>query len=184
MTLPVRVDVRIIAATHQPVHAMVDAGRFRRDLYARLDGFTHRLWPLRDRREDVGLLVADLLRGAKAADVRFAADAAYALARHAFPQNVRELAHVLTRALTLAQGGEIALEHLGEALQAPPSAPPPPEALELTADDVALRAELEADLARHGGNVAALARERAKAPMQVYRWLKRVGIDPKTFRGE
>ncbi|MEA2750916.1 MAG: sigma-54 dependent transcriptional regulator, acetoin dehydrogenase operon transcriptional, partial [Myxococcales bacterium] len=62
-TLPVRVDLRVVAATHRPVDAL-EAGGFRSDLYARVAGYTHRLAPLRERACDLGLLVSDLLRAA------------------------------------------------------------------------------------------------------------------------
>jgi transcriptional regulator of acetoin/glycerol metabolism len=190
-TRPVRVDLRVIAATHQPIEAMINRGDFRRDLFARLQGFTHRLWPLRDRREDVGVLAAEILRanagaaGAPSQPVQLSGEAARALAAYEWPLNVRELAQVLARGLTLAQGGTIDVEHLPPALLRVGDLPParPVETpTELSEEDVALRATLLAHLEQCEGNVAAVARVMNKAPMQIYRWMRRLGIDPRSFR--
>jgi len=186
-TRPVPVDLRVVAATHRPVDGMVEQGNFRRDLLARLRGFTHRLWPLTQRREDVGLLVSELIvRDAadRADDVRISSDAARALVRYEWPLNVRELAQALSLAHTLADGGPIARSHLPTALTeaaadaAIRSAPRD----SLSAEQVAAREELIAHLTGCAGNVAAVARRMNKAPMQVYRWMRRLGIDPRVFR--
>jgi transcriptional regulator of acetoin/glycerol metabolism len=186
-TRPIPVDLRVVAATHQPIEAMVEQGRFRRDLFARLQGFTHRLWPLAQRREDVGLLVAELLnRLAKerADRVRISVDAARALLRYEWPLNVRELAQSLSRGLTLADDGLIDVSHLPPALttaatRRPALAEPPAS---LSAEQAVVRAELVANLERCRGNVAAVARHMKRAPMQIYRWMQRLGIDPRVFR--
>lgn len=185
-TRPVPVDVRFIAATHRPIEQMAETGEFRADLFARLCGFTHRLWPLRERREDVGLLVADLLSAASSGgerEVKLTADAARALVLHRWPRNVRELAHTLSRALALA-GGAIDAVHLPDDLRGAPAdnVAPPLRPLPLSPADAALRDELFQRLGRTRGNVAAVAREMGKAPMQVYRWMQRFGLDPKTHR--
>jgi DNA-binding NtrC family response regulator len=186
-TRPVAVDVRVIAATHQPIEAMVERGTFRRDLFARLHGFTQRLWPLADRREDIGgLLAHHLLRLApqQVSDLRIAGEAARALVTHSWPLNVRELVHALSRAVRLAEDGVIELEHLPADIAsigtiAPQESSPPAG---LSADDIALRAELVERLERCEGNVAAVAREMKKATIQIYRRMQRLGIDPKVYR--
>jgi transcriptional regulator with PAS, ATPase and Fis domain len=84
-TSPVRVDLRVVAATHQDVERMCVEGRFRDDLLARLAGFVLHLPPLTERREDLGLIVASLLRrlaGERAGGVALAGDAARALLLH------------------------------------------------------------------------------------------------------
>jgi transcriptional regulator of acetoin/glycerol metabolism len=88
---------------------------------------------------------------------------------------------VLSRALTLATDGVIELEHVAPAL-AEARRPEPVAAGAGSASDEALRGQLVQQLEKHQGNVAAVAREMAKAPMQVYRWMRRFGLDPKTYR--
>jgi DNA-binding NtrC family response regulator len=185
-THPTKVDIRVVAATHQPIESMVERGEFRRDLFSRLRGFTHRLWPLADRREDVGLLVTDLLDRLAAGGARgltFTAAAAQALVLHGWPLNTRELAQALAHALAIAPDGTIDIAHLpatlsGGGRSATSSLPP----VSLNPADIALRDELVRRMEHRRGNVAAVAREMNKAPMQVYRWMQRLGIDPRAFR--
>jgi DNA-binding NtrC family response regulator len=184
---PIRVDVRVIAATHRPIEAMVDRGAFRHDLFARLQGFTQRLWPLRDRREDIGLLLADILRDDpkhSSEPVRITSDAACALVRHKWPLNVRELKQALLGAYSMVSEGRLTLEHLPPAVaQAAAAASPSKQGRKgLSPADAALRATLTKHLQNCRGNVAAVARDMGKATMQVYRWMERLGIDPRTFR--
>jgi DNA-binding NtrC family response regulator len=186
-TRPISVNVRVIAATHRPIEEMVEGGSFRHDLYARLQGFTHRLWPLRDRREDIGLIVANILRRgsiAGAVQARFTSSAAHILVSHDWPFNVRELTQVLTRATALAVDGTIEPEHLAplEPRSRSVSAAPSEAPAELSSADLALRASLMASLERFDGNVAAVARDMNKATMQVYRWMRKLGVNPKGFR--
>jgi len=182
---PVRVDVRVIAATHRPIEAMVDRGAFRHDLFARLQGFTQRLWPLRDRREDIGLFVADILRDdpKQSPDpVRITSDAACALVRYKWPLNVRELKQALLGARCMMNEGRLTLEHLPPAVAQAAASPSTQGRKGLTPADAALHATLTKHLQRCHGNVASVARDLGKATMQVYRWMERLGIDPKTFR--
>jgi DNA-binding NtrC family response regulator len=125
-TRPVPVDIRLVAATHRDLSKAADAGEFRADLFARLSGFTMTLPPLRERREDLGLLVGALLRRVapeKAGTLSIGLDAARALFRYAWPMNVRELEKVLAAAAVLAGGGVIELEHLPEPVRAALHAP-------------------------------------------------------------
>src|SRR6185503_16287793 len=101
------VDVRVIAATNRDLSMAVESGRFREDLYYRLKVVTLALPPLRERREDIPLLVEHLVRRAAREchkSVTGVSEAALALllAYH-WPGNVRELAHVLERGVALAQ---------------------------------------------------------------------------------
>jgi DNA-binding NtrC family response regulator len=184
---PVAVDMRVISATHQPIEDMVKRGTFRQDLFARLQGFTYRLWPLAQRREDIGLLVAHHLARLTEPAVthsRISADAARALIAYAWPLNVRELVQALARALPLARDGAIEVEHLPRAVAEASASPAQrPEALEpLSAEDTALREDLVTRLRESRGNVARVARDMNKKPMQVYRWMRALGVDPKAFR--
>lgn len=184
--VPVRIGV--VAATHQPLEAMVDEGTFRRDLYARLAGFVLDLPPLRARRIDLGILVALLLRklapGSSDA-VRITPAAAEALYRYDWPLNTRELEQCLARALVLAGDGPVDLGHLPEAIAAPRPSPAIDEGhapAGLSQRDAKLRLELLGHLAEHRGNLADVARAMGKARMQVHRWCKRFGIDPNAYR--
>lgn len=104
-----KVDVRIISATHQDLAHSVQLGRFRQDLYYRLNVITLHLPPLRTRREDIpALLEAVLLRlAAPAAPPVLSQAAVTALCAYDFPGNVRELENILERALAFADGGTI-----------------------------------------------------------------------------
>jgi transcriptional regulator with PAS, ATPase and Fis domain len=111
------VDVRILAATNRDLDAMVAAGRFREDLYYRLNVLSIRVPALRDRAEDVPLLAA-LFVELVAAEIGctprgFTSEAKAALARHRWPGNVRELRNSIERAVLLARDGWIDAEHLG-----------------------------------------------------------------------
>jgi transcriptional regulator with PAS, ATPase and Fis domain len=117
-TAPVRVDIRVVAATNRDLAAEIAAGRFREDLYYRLAVVDVLLPPLRERREDVLPTAHHLLARLRPAGApRLSAEAAGALTLHDWPGNVRELANVLERALLFAGSGEIAPEHLPPALR-------------------------------------------------------------------
>ena len=133
------VDVRIVSATHQQLADCVAAGRFRHDLYYRLEVLVLHLPPLRDRVEDVAPLVQAILRrltvqkaaaeggGEGAAEAteqpRITSSALAFLQRHPFPGNVRELENRLERALLFAEGRPIEVADLG---MPDPNACPPP----------------------------------------------------------
>jgi DNA-binding NtrC family response regulator len=110
-TQPVRVDVRLLAATNRDLAAEVQAGRFREDLFFRLTVVTLRVPPLRDRPADIPALAAHFARrfaDANGLPRRAIAPAAMALlAAHPWPGNVRELENTLHRAVLLAEGGQI-----------------------------------------------------------------------------
>ena len=178
---PVKVDVRFVAATHRNLEELAKGERFRADLLARLSGHVCALPPLRERREDLALLVPSLLSRANAPDIGFSADAARALLRHEWPLNIRELEKCLAAAALLAAGGEIDLEHLPVSLRAPKAARPPP-APEPAPADRALHEELVRLLEEHRGNVTHVAAAMGKARTQVQRWLRRLNIDPLSFR--
>ncbi|EWC40791.1 sigma-54-dependent transcriptional regulator [Stutzerimonas stutzeri] len=107
----VMVDVRILCATHKDLASEVAAGRFRQDLYYRLNVIELRVPPLRERREDIAVLADAMLRRlAQAcgdASVRLHPDALAKLESYRFPGNVRELENMLERAYTLCEGEEI-----------------------------------------------------------------------------
>ncbi len=102
------IDVRILSATHKDLAALVKSGQFRQDLYYRINVIALAVPPLRERREDIPLLVDHLLARIAAQwqtpAPRMAEDALAALADYPFPGNVRELENILERAMTLCEG--------------------------------------------------------------------------------
>ncbi|NUO75356.1 MAG: nitrogen regulation protein NR(I) [Lysobacter sp.] len=118
----IRVDVRVIAATHQDLEALVGAGRFRADLLHRLDVVRLRLPPLRERRADIGQLAERFLAAAAAkfaaAPKRLSKAALERLQAHDWPGNVRELENVCWRLAALAPGDSISRADLDEVLSA------------------------------------------------------------------
>lgn len=118
-----RADVRIIAATHRLLGEMVREGTFREDLYYRLNVVPVRLPPLRERREDLPLLIEHFINRFNRINHRQISginDFALAiLMQHHFPGNVRELENIIEYAFILCRGEQIALPHLPEYLQPP-----------------------------------------------------------------
>ena len=191
-TKPVEVDFRLLAATHRDLNALVADGKFRGDLLARISGFTVKLPPLRDRHEDLGLLIAVILdrvaTDAKIAreKIRLTAAATDAMYEYGWPFNIRELRKALEAAVVLAAGAPIDLAHLPESLRAPAlstnagSRSGADAAPALSAEDQKRRAELVELLQRHGGNISQVAREMGKARNQIQRWIKRFRLSPAT----
>jgi NtrC-family two-component system response regulator AlgB len=121
----VALDARVIAATNRDLEAEVSAGRFREDLFFRLNVVTIALPPLRERREDLVALTDHVLARLAAryhrGPVRIAPEVRRILGAHRWPGNARELVNVLERALVLSSGGTITPEHLPDGLLAYPS---------------------------------------------------------------
>jgi DNA-binding NtrC family response regulator len=169
---PLRVDVRIIAASNVSLHAEVRTGRFRQDLYYRLNEFAIRVPPLRERREDI-LYIARRFLEEVSMELRIAGgelseDAAQLLLRYSWPGNARELKNVIRRAALLSSG-VITAEHLmalaveadGEPPPAAPRAPASKQSLREVAETAAAHAEQEAirqALAATHGNKSEAAR--------------------------
>ncbi|HEX6764130.1 MAG TPA: sigma 54-interacting transcriptional regulator, partial [Polyangiaceae bacterium] len=177
-------DARVIAATHRNLDALVRDEKFRGDLLSRLGGYKATLRPLAERREDLGLLVKEVLGSLpEAANAKLSPEAGLALVRHDYPFNVRELVHELERAVVISDGGVIQKTHLFPGSDGSgPSAGAEAGVSELSPEDAALRDELVRHLTEHRGNVADVARVMGKARMQIHRWLKRFDIDPGIFR--
>ncbi|HXG13338.1 MAG TPA: sigma 54-interacting transcriptional regulator [Gemmataceae bacterium] len=113
---PVRVDVRVIAATHQDLERLIAQGRFREDLYYRLNVISVRVPPLRERREDIPELVQHFLRlysqrcGKEV--VQIDDDALALLKAYSWPGNIRQLENVIERAVVIAEGPVVTVEEL------------------------------------------------------------------------
>jgi two-component system, NtrC family, response regulator GlrR len=167
----IRLDIRIVAATNRDLRTEINQGRFRSDLYYRLNTFRLRIPPLRERRDDIALLVAHFYRQLSPAsgDVAPPAELLAELARHDWPGNVRELRAAVERAVLLGDPAVWrALSGDGEAADAADA--PAPTADEQLADGTSFRAAKEravaawergyvrALIARHDGNLSRAAR--------------------------
>jgi DNA-binding NtrC family response regulator len=121
-----RVDARLLALTNADLRKAVATGRFREDLYFRLNVVTLHVPPLRDRPEDVVALAEHLLERLAAVHgrdgIRFAVDTMAALTTYAWPGNVRELKNALERALVMSAGKTLAAKDFPEAVRAMPGA--------------------------------------------------------------
>jgi two-component system response regulator FlrC len=171
---PIPVDVRIIATSNRDMEAEVAAGRFRGDLYYRLNVFPLHLPPLRSRREDIVPLARHILARLAAQAGRpglaFSAQAERELTLYPWPGNIRELENVIQRALILAPGGLIEAAHLhlpAAKIAAPATPAPTPEAPPTDIKSLERRHIMEA-LAAEGGS-----RKRAAA---------RLGMSERTLR--
>lgn len=160
-----RADFRLVAATHRDLAAMVEAGTFRRDLYYRMAVFPVHLPPLRERGEDLPLLIEMLLgRLAPGRAVQLDAEAMAALRAYAFPGNVRELRNLIERALLLTDGDTISAEVL---------ALPVPVMASTDSFAGAEQALVQQTLARLGGDRTAAARALGVSERTLYRKLRK-----------
>ena len=154
---PVRVDVRIIAATHRDLKQLISAGRFREDLYYRLNVASVRLPPLRERLEDIpDLLMSFVEKAAREEGLtrkHFTPRAMERLKKHAWPGNVRELENLVRRLLAIHAQEEIDAAAVEETLRE--NAPETAEAAdgELAGLEAFTRRWLRAHFARHGGEL-------------------------------
>jgi two-component system nitrogen regulation response regulator GlnG len=125
----IRVDVRVIAATHQDLTRLVDEGRFRADLFHRLNVVQLNLPALRDRKADLPLLVerflADAARRLGSPVKRLQPDALLRLAAHDWPGNVRELENLCWRLAALAPNATVTRKDLDALFALPPTPPQP-----------------------------------------------------------
>jgi two-component system, NtrC family, response regulator AtoC len=168
---PRTVDVRVIAATSRDLEREVATGRFREDLFYRLDVFRVRVPPLRERREDVPLLVDHFInrfRETLGRPVRTIADDALdRMLEHAWPGNVRELENVIERAMILADGDRITLRELPEAIA---SRRAPAEPAATGAGDFSMRRarrRFESDLIRRALDATGGNRTRAAKLLEI-----------------
>jgi transcriptional regulator of acetoin/glycerol metabolism len=167
---PVRIDIRVVCATHRDLGALVRRGDFRHDLNERLGVVRAELPPLRDRREDLGSLIASILRTLPSAPegVTIDADAGRAFMLYDWPGNIRELSKAIEASIVAANGDPILPEHL-------------PEPIKRFAADPD-RARVVTLLERHAGNVQAIADETGKDRKEIWRWMKRHRLEADSFR--
>jgi PAS domain S-box-containing protein len=176
----VAVDVRVVAATHQDLDELVRSGRFRDDLYYRINVVRLRLPPLRERREDIPLLVDRFIarfNSVQGKDILGVSEGALAvLMAHKYPGNVRELENIIEHAFVLCHGGLIEVQHLPPTLQSESGMRGRRLKTGLTLRE--LEAIHIADaLRRHKNNRAAAARELGINASTLFRKLKSLGLD-------
>ena len=156
------VDVRLLAASNVDLWAEVHAGRFREDLYYRLNVITIDLPPLRDRREDIPLLVSHFLRNFSEENDRdvvgFSPEAIDALTEYSWPGNVRELENAIERAVVMSRGDTVEIDELPAALRTAPKneltiSEIPPEGLDFRFAVDAFKAQLIARALEQCGGV-------------------------------
>ncbi len=186
---PVTADVRILAATNRDLKEMVDRGVFRQDFYYRINVVNLKLPPLRERKEDIPLLIDHFigrltrLQGKDVSGVSERRSAA--LMRYDFPGNIRELQNIIEHAYVLCPGGLIQLDHLPSTLRAAqpegaakPKKPEPGAPLEELEKEYMYEA-----LKRNRWNRSATARQLGMHKTTLWRKMKRLTIVPPAYDG-
>ncbi len=206
---PRLVDVRVIAATHRDLQAQVADGRFRGDLYYRLNVVQLEIPPLRERAEDIGLLAAYFVERAArrtGRKLRIAPEAMALLAHHDWPGNVRELENAIEHAVAVAEGDALGAADLPASVRTPRlltrNAGEPADAMWLEPEpaprtarsrtgrdpdarslDEVTREHVLRALARHDGNATAAARQLGVSRTTLWRMLKRWGVSRRAVKG-
>jgi two-component system, NtrC family, response regulator AtoC len=180
-TQPIALDVRVIAATNQDVEALVKAGRFREDLFYRLNVVMLRLPPLRERQEDIPLLASYFLRMYSEANhklIRHITPEAMALlGRYHWPGNVRELQHTIERAVTLTMNSALLPADLPPRLQQQAVLPRPGSSPPLLTLEELEKQHIQAVLRATQGNKKRAAQILGINRRSLYRMAKRYGLD-------
>jgi DNA-binding NtrC family response regulator len=171
--------VRVIAATNKPLEEEQKVGRFREDLFYRLNVVSIELPPLRERREDIPALIEHFLTTRQLGKVRCEVDpeAMQALGSYGWPGNIRELANVLERAQILAEDNRLTLDDLPETLQLAPPTPPEVSSVgSLNLREVERR-HLQAALQRANGNKVHAAKLLGISRRALYRLMTKYGLE-------
>ena len=172
------VDVRFVAATNLDLKHAVDVGDFRVDLFYRLNVHRVHLPPLRERAGDVRMLIEHFLTRYGGGQVSECSPAVWdALLTYDYPGNVRQLQHIVQRAVAIAQGSVLEVGDLAEEVLAPRAAPPLAEGTVAAARERAERDMIAATLARHEGEISAAARELHVSRTTMWRLMKKHGIN-------
>ncbi|HTV59207.1 MAG TPA: sigma-54 dependent transcriptional regulator [Verrucomicrobiae bacterium] len=189
-TKPMRVDVRVIATTNQPLFRLVEQGKFRADLYYRLNVVPLSLPPLRERREDIPALIDHFLdryaSRSRSARPQFSPGLLARLMLHHWPGNIRELENLVRRAVALHPGEAIAPEFFdfaaapqtGGAAGIAPAASGPGDGFSLREME---RKLLESTLEAHGGNRTRAARALGICPRTMRNKVREYGLPPRRY---
>lgn len=173
----VPVDVRVIVATNRPLETLVKQGKFRDDLYYRIRVIHITLPPLRQRKEDIPLLIKGLIvkynQLQRKSITGVSKDALAHLMLHHYPGNVRELENIIEQAFVLRSSGEIQLEDLPPELREEPNQSARGSSLESLE-----RSAIEEALRRASGHRKRAARELGIDPSTLYRKMRALGIEP------
>jgi DNA-binding NtrC family response regulator len=172
----IEVDVRVISATNRDLKAAMQAGRFREDLYYRLNVINVNLPPLRERREDIPLIASYFLRDSLPRSAKklvgFSQEAMAALTEFDWPGNARELKNVIERAVVLAKGERLEIQDLPSKLRAGPPAAQPVQSL-LASE----RQLIERVLAECNWNKYQAAKRLGISRSTLYGKMKKFGLD-------
>src|SRR4051812_18637991 len=182
---PIRVDARVIVATHRNLETLVKEGKFRQDLFHRVYVFPLVLPPLRERREDIPGLVESFARQVCSQNgwkpVPFSSEALAALQAYAWPGNVRELRNVVERVMLLAMSGEADLKTVQLAI-------PEQAAVQTASGSLADRVQgferdvILAELKRNGNHITNTAKALGLERSHLYKKAEQVGIDLSALR--
>ena len=178
------VDVRVVVATHRDLEAHVRDGKFRQDLFHRIFVFPLHLPPLRERREDIPMLIEHFAQQVTNTNgwkpTQFATDAITALQDHAWPGNVRELRNTVERLMLLATSNEVTAETVAQALPVSLATPDSPSgATGPLADRVRAfeKQTILAELKRNHYQISNTARALGLERSHLYKKAEQVGID-------
>jgi len=186
----IAVDVRVVVATHRNLEDLVKQGKFRQDLYHRVYVFPITIPALRERQEDIPVLVDHFARQVAAQNgwkaMAFAPDAIEELKRYSWPGNVRELRNVVERLLLLATEGEVDLVTVRTALPQPGASASevPAQDLKRLADRVEVfeRETILAELRRHQNHITKTAQALGLERSHLYKKCQQLGIDLRSLR--
>jgi DNA-binding NtrC family response regulator len=178
-----RVDVRLICATNADLRREIAAGRFREDLFYRLNVIELSVPPLSERPEDVVPLAERILRDLSPSPTgavwRLDSEAREALVRHPWPGNVREIENTLRRAVLVASGDTLRVEDLGLGTVVPAGpVPVRPRRIEDDGDELVLaeKVKVERALSEAGGNVSKAAETLGLSRQALYRKMEKLGL--------
>jgi transcriptional regulator with PAS, ATPase and Fis domain len=182
-TKSLKTDVRIVAATNKNLQKLLEEGKFRQDLFYRINVVRLVLPPLRDRREDIPLLVEHFIRKFSRLSGKeiqgLSPDAIPVLMSHTFPGNVRELENIIEYATVVCKNGTIGIEHLPDFFRNPEEnrSNRPPETRPSSLGEME-RSYIREALKRNQWNRTATAAEMGIHPTTLWRKMKRLNIEP------